>query len=433
MSYTTILATLLLLLANLDMEASRLGRITIDYEIEVHGQASDLVIMGMLPKDIPNRQRIVNLYYGTEKAKSYTKNGNRYFSFSYDKIANSKKKLKLACDFELFEYDWQKANEYDSRIREEPDRSTLKLGYSGHCLKLLRKLSAKMTGVSTFDKVGSLMEIVSKTLDYDNSLLEDIPLQDAIRLGRGDCTEYAELLVALCRLEKIPARMVSGYVLNSETSNSAHNWAEVFIEDVGWIPLDPTAIDASPGVPFHQFPNNYLYLDRGDDQDLIKGNTAWQWKGNSETVVDLQVGFDFDFSKEENFKTAVLHYRRREYVDAQNSLNRLISKDEENVHFQCLQMMIDFKRNMKNSSRQNLQKAMNLSNHQEEKILTKIYATRYFALEGKIEMAQKYLETAFLMGFRDVPALEDDPDLTVFRGTREYQDLVKKFGAVAMR
>jgi transglutaminase-like putative cysteine protease len=58
---------------------------------------------------------------------------------------------------------------------------------------------------------------------------------------KGDCTEYAQLFVALARLNGIPAREVGGLVYNYSDKLpqfSGHAWAEVWMGD-GWREVDP--------------------------------------------------------------------------------------------------------------------------------------------------------------------------------------------------
>jgi transglutaminase-like putative cysteine protease len=56
----------------------------------------------------------------------------------------------------------------------------------------------------------------------------------------GDCTEHAVLLAALCRAEKIPARVAIGLVyMAGQHSLAYHMWTEVYL-DKRWIPIDAT-------------------------------------------------------------------------------------------------------------------------------------------------------------------------------------------------
>jgi len=59
---------------------------------------------------------------------------------------------------------------------------------------------------------------------------------------RGDCTEHAVLLAALCRARGIPARVAVGLVYFERKGAGAfayHMWTEVWIND-RWIPIDAT-------------------------------------------------------------------------------------------------------------------------------------------------------------------------------------------------
>ncbi|MEP7208388.1 MAG: transglutaminase domain-containing protein [Casimicrobiaceae bacterium] len=59
-----------------------------------------------------------------------------------------------------------------------------------------------------------------------------------------DCQLGSALLVALCRAVGIPARIVGG-VLLYPTSPSQHFWAEAWLDELGWMPLDTVCADLS--------------------------------------------------------------------------------------------------------------------------------------------------------------------------------------------
>ena len=62
----------------------------------------------------------------------------------------------------------------------------------------------------------------------------------ALENGAGDCSEYSYLFVALCRAAEIPARIQAGFAFHraSETLEDGHMWAEYYLENYGWIPVD---------------------------------------------------------------------------------------------------------------------------------------------------------------------------------------------------
>lgn len=61
---------------------------------------------------------------------------------------------------------------------------------------------------------------------------------------RGVCRDYAHLLIALARVQRIPARMVSAYAPHV-TPQDFHAVAELWLSG-GWHPVDPTGM-AKPG------------------------------------------------------------------------------------------------------------------------------------------------------------------------------------------
>lgn len=68
----------------------------------------------------------------------------------------------------------------------------------------------------------------------------------------GECGDYSALFVAFCRAAGIPARPVVGFW--AETGRPCHVWAEFYIEECGWVPVDVTVADTW-GDPDYYFGN----------------------------------------------------------------------------------------------------------------------------------------------------------------------------------
>lgn len=62
----------------------------------------------------------------------------------------------------------------------------------------------------------------------------------ALENKEGDCSEYSYLFVALCRAVGIPARVQAGFAFSgyTEETENGHMWAEYYLEEYGWIPVD---------------------------------------------------------------------------------------------------------------------------------------------------------------------------------------------------
>lgn len=80
----------------------------------------------------------------------------------------------------------------------------------------------------------------------------------ALRLRQASCNGKGRLFVALARLNKLPARLVGGIILNPGSKKTSHQWVEVFVRNQ-WVPFDPT------NDHFAAIPDNYLALYRGDE------------------------------------------------------------------------------------------------------------------------------------------------------------------------
>ncbi|MCI0504886.1 MAG: DUF3488 and transglutaminase-like domain-containing protein [Gammaproteobacteria bacterium] len=83
---------------------------------------------------------------------------------------------------------------------------------------------------------------------------------------RGFCEHYASAFVVLMRAAGLPARIVTGYLggeLNTignyfiVRQSDAHAWAEVWLENQGWIRVDPTAVIPPGRIEQAQFRDRF--------------------------------------------------------------------------------------------------------------------------------------------------------------------------------
>ena len=90
-------------------------------------------------------------------------------------------------------------------------------------------------------KVLKIYDFVTEYMHY-MAQDEEMGALWALENKTGDCSEYSYLLVALCRATEIPARIQAGFAFHSfsENTEDGHMWAEYYLEDYGWIPVDAT-------------------------------------------------------------------------------------------------------------------------------------------------------------------------------------------------
>ncbi len=117
------------------------------------------------------------------------------------------------------------------------------------------------------------------------------PAPTVLKRGTGSCSEYSFIFIAMCRASGLPARYAGSLVVRNEdkgVDDVYHRWAEVYLPNYGWIPVDVSAGD-SP-VPAQRarkigvLRNVYLITTKGGgDSEYLdfyyNFNARWQTNG----------------------------------------------------------------------------------------------------------------------------------------------------------
>ncbi len=127
----------------------------------------------------------------------------------------------------------------------------------------------------------------------------DSPIDDALRLRRGVCQDFAHVMIALVRELGVPCRYVSGYLHHraaeeagddqpADRADSAgahdasHAWVEALLPELGWVGFDPTN-DLIAGERHIRVAVGRDYADVPPTHGVYKGTTR------SELSVSVQV------------------------------------------------------------------------------------------------------------------------------------------------
>ncbi|WP_435594042.1 transglutaminase-like domain-containing protein [Proluteimonas luteida] len=62
----------------------------------------------------------------------------------------------------------------------------------------------------------------------------------ALHAGHADCGQQTLLLITLLRLNGIPARWQSGWIVSDGDYNNMHDWGWLYLAPYGWLPMDVT-------------------------------------------------------------------------------------------------------------------------------------------------------------------------------------------------
>jgi transglutaminase-like putative cysteine protease len=142
-------------------------------------------------------------------------------------------------------------------------------------------------------KLEGIHDFVMNRIKYDRDGDWD-PAPKVLASGRGSCSEYTYLFVALCRASGIPARYVGGIASRSEKAYHVdlvnHRYSQAFVEGIGWVDFDPTRDRRAKDhhLYFGRTPRQVLLLSAGDGgEGSLTGwdyrcRELWRGKGHAE-------------------------------------------------------------------------------------------------------------------------------------------------------
>jgi transglutaminase-like putative cysteine protease len=134
---------------------------------------------------------------------------------------------------------------------------------------------------SLLDGAIDLMQRIHRDFTYDSQSTEiNTPATTAFAQRKGVCQDFAHIFIACLRSLGLPARYVSGYLLNEPPpgmplligADASHAWASVYIPDLApgqrWVDLDPTNNRWGLGSPGEDYVTLAIGRDFGDVSPL---------------------------------------------------------------------------------------------------------------------------------------------------------------------
>ena len=117
----------------------------------------------------------------------------------------------------------------------------------------LKRIAAEVKGKDSVTTVKNILAWLQKNIKYKEessniTKLDFKTVDEIVERGHAECRGYTMLFAALCRAAGVPARPVWGIVFFPK-SFSSHNWDEVYIAGVGWVPVDPQKAETFGWLP----------------------------------------------------------------------------------------------------------------------------------------------------------------------------------------
>jgi sugar lactone lactonase YvrE len=128
-------------------------------------------------------------------------------------------------------------------------------------------------------------------LEYEMVGGWDVP-EEVLKRGKGSCSEYTFTFIALCRAAGLPARYQGSIVVRGDDASvdeAFHRWAEVYLPNYGWVPVDANKGDAKAPADqargFGELSNRFLITTHGG------GDSEHLWWGYNSYAKFQTVGY----------------------------------------------------------------------------------------------------------------------------------------------
>jgi len=155
--------------------------------------------------------------------------------------------ITLSFSVQLWDQRWEIPDEIpwdalDTIPSDIVDRYTRPQYYIDSDNETLQLAANQLRGADIISTIRNIATNLTERISYQ-AMTEEHKASWAWINRVGDCSEFSYLTAALLRALGIPARVVAGWALFTETgdqTNQGHAWNEVYLPNLGWIPLDVT-------------------------------------------------------------------------------------------------------------------------------------------------------------------------------------------------
>ncbi|MHC4623786.1 MAG: transglutaminase-like domain-containing protein [Planctomycetota bacterium] len=258
--------------------SKNLVELVLSYDFTLSGETSKIKFLVMLPRTIADRQKILGTKYSSRPSRLFRKNGNRYAEFVFDE---PKKQFRVEINIkaELYRYDLSTArNKLQKRLSKGRgfDDFLEEEDYIEKNDPRIRQIAESMAGKNEIEVVEKIYNYVHDNMDYEVPGEKALGAVKAAEGGKGDCSEYSDLFVAICRAKGIAARVVTGYTVRFDKISPKHHWAEVYLRGYGWVPFEASWGDMPNPLMrkrmFSTMKPAYIYLTHIRSDEVLRNS-----------------------------------------------------------------------------------------------------------------------------------------------------------------
>ena len=411
--YKTIFFFLVLIAPGLLPGQERI-RVNQTFHYEVSGRINRLQSTQVLPPDIPGRQTVLDISYSHPPTGIHEKGGATYAYFDLYQ-SELKSPLTITYDMLIFPYDYKTAGERKAAAApSEEDLSPFlkKEAYINPGHKKMLEVASTIHGSSEEEIVRNVFQFVTNHMEYRRFNQQERGAVLALKQGKGDCTEYSELMVSLCRAKDIPARLVYGAAVGGDNlrGNFLHNWVEVYFKGRGWVPFDPTFADCpfdDCPTTFDRMPATYIYFSF----DRSGGDSRYQYQLSSTGHVHANYDFHLERVSENALRRAERFLQKAAPDSALACLDGVFPEGFEHFETNLLQMEAHLGGNAPDEALRHLQKAGSLTKTSEEKAAFLLASAQWHTINGDtanaLNQLEKYMTTGKALTGKPIKILEN--------------------------
>lgn len=400
--------------------------------IKVHDPSYSLETCGyglLVPATQLGRQQVIEYKYSIKPDMVVKNDFNQYYlRWKSVSFSNAKKNdITVIMRIKINQYDLSTAKKNPVVDKNDLDTLTYLKDEENFraSSKIILQASEALQDSSREGIVKHIFNYVIASMEYCIFEEQDRGAKRALKEGKGDCTEYSELMVTLCRAKRIPARIAEGLIPHIDGSVGYHNWAEVFFPKYGWVSFDPTWADhINPKTTFDKMLNSYIKL----------GNQRYTHHTYCSCSM-TQYFFEYRLSDSCTYtsgidlqaKNMLSAYKQTKSELALLYLDTLLQLEPTSNTYWAIKGMCEARLGKFEVALKSVNSAMENATSQAEKRNTLYAYANYYALIGEKEKAIMYIKEAIENGFKGYNHINNDPDLKSIKEEESFKELMKEF------
>ena len=261
MKYLTLILLLTVGTAQLHAQKPKEVHVRFMYDVFPGQETKKVRVICRLPLHIPKRQEVTDMQYSVLPDSIIHEKGNTYAVFLMPHP--ERQKITIDATVQIYKSDYRTTKRHRGEYAEAfpVDSIDYFLGPERFIETndpAIQQVSSTLSAqADTLTTLWNIHGFVKEAFPYKRQQ-SHIGAARALMIKEGDCSEYADLFVAICRNNRIPARVVTGFVIKDDNEIGWHAWAEAYLYKYGWIPFDATGYRAS----FRSIDNKYVTLSR---------------------------------------------------------------------------------------------------------------------------------------------------------------------------